>query len=225
MSIIQDIENHSVTLVSALDYLDKHNKHIIDINGYSLLSNSEKRLFRAVVKNYWSEMSMEQKIEVFIDGDDGELYYFVRKGWFTLDEFIEIFWAYDRELKEALSYTELFLLNAKCPVDREFANKWWLNIAEGAWSMNDKRESVVNASLHIPNTILKEKIAFVCKTGKRRGVGSNEGADRLIKSFKKFMLSPIERSKYSSQEVEEYVNIMRDHYCLSNMEVMLNLIE
>ena len=225
MSIIQDIENHNLTLVSALDYFDKHNKRIIDFNGDSLFSNREKRLFRAVVKNYWSEMSMEQKIKVFIEGDSSELYYFVRRGWFTLEEFIEIFWVYDRTLKKALLYTELFLLNAKCPVDREFANKWWLNIAEGAWSMYDKRKSVVNASLHIPNPILKEKITLVCKTGKRRGVGSDEGADHLIKFFKKSILSPIERSKYTSQEVEEYVNIVRDHYCLSNTEVMLNLIE
>ena len=222
MSIIQDIENHNVTLVSALDYFDKH---ILNTAIYSVLADRQKRIFRAVVKNYWSEMSMQQKIEVFSRGYDSELYYFLRKGWFTLDEFIEIFWAEDRELKEALSYTELFLLNAKCPVDREFSNKWWLNIAEGAWSMNETRKSVVNASLHIPNLILREKIALVCKTGKRRGAGSYEGSDHLIKFFKKFMLSPIERSKYTSQEVEEYVNIVRDHYCLSNMEVMLNLIE
>ena len=222
MSIIQDIENHNVTLVSALDYFEEH---ILETAIYSVLADRQKRIFRAVVKNYWSEMSMQQKIKVFSKGYDSELYYFLRKGWFTLDEFIEIFWAEDRELKEASFYTELFLLNAKCPVDREFANKWWLNIAEGAWSMNETRKSVVNASLHIPNLILREKIALVCKTGKRKGAGSYEGADHLIKFFKKFILSPIERSKYTSQEVEEYVNIVRDHYCLSNTEVMLNLIE
>lgn len=224
MSIIQDIENHNLTLVSALNYFDE----IIEENtGYQKqLSNyTYKRLFRAVVKNYWSEMSMEQKIKVFSKGYDSELCYFMRRGWFTLDEFIEIFWAEDQELKDSLFWVEVFLLNAKCPVDREFANKWWLNIAEGAWSMYDTRKPVVNASLHIPNPILKEKIALVCKTGKRKGVGSYGGADHLIKFFKNFMLSPIERSKYTPQEVEEYINIVRDHYCLSNTEVMLNLIK